>query len=235
MDQPAQQPQLDATKQVQPGPQAAEEQQRQRMPQHEHAEGHREQEQQQQQQHLGEPRQQQQAEQQLEQHAAIEEQHAAIQEQHAAAEEQHAAAEEQHAAAEEQHAATEEQLAAVEEQHAATEEQLQASVQLQPLLEQEQQLPRDVYGFSLAGLTEQQLAARAACAAYEARRRAKWQVYADKQQLPEGAMLKRFCRKVRCRLCCCNACNASRSWQKVKLVDHLQDAQGAGQKHQARV
>ncbi|WIA37952.1 hypothetical protein OEZ86_001329 [Tetradesmus obliquus] len=52
-----------------------------------------------------------------------------------------------------------------------------------------------MYGFSLAGLTEQQLAARAACDAYEVRRRAKWQAYVDKQQLPEGAVLKRYCRK----------------------------------------
>jgi hypothetical protein len=91
------------------------------------------------------------------------------------------------------------------EQDALIEEQLQEQQQLpappqpQPLCEPEQQLPLDVYGFSLAGLTEQQLAARAACDAYEARRRAKWQPYADKQQLPEGAVLKRYCRKVRCR------------------------------------
>jgi hypothetical protein len=150
------------------------------------------QDQQQQRPHIGEAQQQQQAEQQLEQHAAAEAQHAAAEAQHAAAEAQHAAAEAQHAAA--------------EAQHAATEEQLQASVQPQPLLEQEQQLPRDVYGFSLAGLTEQQLAARAKCDAYEARRRAKWQAYADKQQLPEGAVLKRYCRKVRCRLYSCLQC-----------------------------
>jgi hypothetical protein len=150
MDQPAQQPQLDATQQVQQVLQVAVEQhQQQHMQQYEHAEMQQEQ-QQQQQQHIGAGQQQQQAEQQ-------------------------------------------------QEQHAATEEQQQASVQPQPVLEQEQQLPRDVYGFSLAGLTEQQLAARAACDAYDARRRAKWQVYADKQQLPEGALLKRYCRKVRCR------------------------------------
>ncbi|KAF6248400.1 rab-GTPase-TBC domain-containing protein [Scenedesmus sp. NREL 46B-D3] len=71
----------------------------------------------------------------------------------------------------------------------------QAPGQLQCIPEQQQEPARDVYGFSLAGLTEQQLAARAACAAYEARRSAKWQPYADKGQLPGGAVLKRFCRK----------------------------------------
>lgn len=54
----------------------------------------------------------------------------------------------------------------------------------------------DVYEFPLQGLTAQQEADRAACAAYEARRRAKWQVYADRQELPTGATLKRYCRKV---------------------------------------
>jgi hypothetical protein len=55
---------------------------------------------------------------------------------------------------------------------------------------------QDVYGFPLEGLTAQQRADRASCAAYEARRQAKWQVYADRQELPTGAKLKRYCRKV---------------------------------------
>lgn len=54
----------------------------------------------------------------------------------------------------------------------------------------------DVYGFPLEGLTPQQRADRAACAAYEARRRGKWQVFVERQELPMGAMLKRYCRKV---------------------------------------
>lgn len=53
----------------------------------------------------------------------------------------------------------------------------------------------DVYGFPLEGLTPQQRADRAACAAYEARRRAKWQVFVERQELPTGAVLKRYCRK----------------------------------------
>jgi hypothetical protein len=53
-----------------------------------------------------------------------------------------------------------------------------------------------VYGFPLEGLTPQQRADRAACAAYEARRRAKWQVFVERQELPTGAVLKRYCRKV---------------------------------------
>lgn len=55
---------------------------------------------------------------------------------------------------------------------------------------------RDVYDFPLAALTQQQQSARAACAAYEARRRSKWQEYVEKQQLPTGSILKRYCRKV---------------------------------------
>jgi len=55
---------------------------------------------------------------------------------------------------------------------------------------------QDVYGFPLEGLTAQQRADRAACAAYEARRKAKWQVFVDRRELPTGATLKRYCRKV---------------------------------------
>lgn len=55
---------------------------------------------------------------------------------------------------------------------------------------------QDVYGFPLEGLTAQQRADRAACAAYEARRKAKWQVFVDRRELPTGAALKRYCRKV---------------------------------------
>lgn len=55
----------------------------------------------------------------------------------------------------------------------------------------------DAYDFPLDGLTPQQHADRASCAAYEARRRAKWQVFADRQELPTGVVLKRYCRKVR--------------------------------------
>jgi hypothetical protein len=97
----------------------------------------------------------------------------------------------------EQHAQIEQQ----QRQQQAPAQQLGHEEQQQ---QQQQQQLLDVYGFSLAGLTEQQLAARAACDAYEARRRAKWQAYADKQQLPEGAVLKRYCRKVRGSACCVN-------------------------------
>jgi hypothetical protein len=55
---------------------------------------------------------------------------------------------------------------------------------------------QDVYGFPLEGLSAQQHADRAACAAYEARRRAKWQAFVDRQELPTGSTLKRYCRKV---------------------------------------
>lgn len=59
-----------------------------------------------------------------------------------------------------------------------------------------QQEELDVYGFPLTGATQQQRSARAACAAYEARRRVKWQIYVQNQQLPTGPTLKRYCRKV---------------------------------------
>jgi hypothetical protein len=55
---------------------------------------------------------------------------------------------------------------------------------------------QDIYGFPLEGLTPQQRADRASSAAYEARRQAKWQEFADRQELPTGAKLKRYCRKV---------------------------------------
>jgi hypothetical protein len=55
---------------------------------------------------------------------------------------------------------------------------------------------RDVYGFPLEGLLAHQRADRATCAAYEARRKSKWQVFVDRQELPTGAGLKRYCRKV---------------------------------------
>lgn len=55
---------------------------------------------------------------------------------------------------------------------------------------------RDVYGFPLEALSAQQRADQAACAAYEARRKGKWQVFVDRQELPTGAVLKRYCRKV---------------------------------------
>lgn len=62
----------------------------------------------------------------------------------------------------------------------------------------------DVYGFLLEGLTPQQRADRAACAAYEAGRRGKWQVFVERQELPTGAVLKRYCRKVGQGHCCIN-------------------------------
>lgn len=55
---------------------------------------------------------------------------------------------------------------------------------------------QDVYGFPLEGLSAQQRADRATCAAYEAHRKSKWQVFVDRQELPTGAVLKRYCRKV---------------------------------------
>lgn len=55
---------------------------------------------------------------------------------------------------------------------------------------------QDVYGFPLEGLSAQQRADRAACAAYEGRRRAKWQAFVTRQELPTGSTLKRYCRKV---------------------------------------
>lgn len=54
----------------------------------------------------------------------------------------------------------------------------------------------DVYGFPLVSLTQQQLSARNSCAAYEARRRSKWQKYVQNKELPTAAVLKRYCRKV---------------------------------------
>eukprot|EP00878_Enallax_costatus_P013196 GHUV01013793.1.p1 GENE.GHUV01013793.1~~GHUV01013793.1.p1 ORF type:complete len:255 (+),score=79.89 GHUV01013793.1:508-1272(+) len=58
-----------------------------------------------------------------------------------------------------------------------------------------QQPEQDVYGFQLLGLTTQQQSARARCAAYETRRRQKWQTFVQKQELPTGATRKRYCRK----------------------------------------
>ncbi|KAF8069684.1 grtp1a [Scenedesmus sp. PABB004] len=53
----------------------------------------------------------------------------------------------------------------------------------------------DAYGFPLPALTPAQAAARADCAAHEARRRARWQPWVERGELPDGAVLKRFCRK----------------------------------------
>jgi hypothetical protein len=58
------------------------------------------------------------------------------------------------------------------------------------------QLTQDAYGFLLEALTQQQLQARAACAAQEAGRLPKWQQYVSSNSLPSGAALKRYCRKV---------------------------------------
>jgi len=69
---------------------------------------------------------------------------------------------------------------------------------------QMQQPGEDFYGFSTETLSQQQAQARAACSAYEACRLAKWQVFASSKQLPTGATLKRYCRKVGCCLCSCS-------------------------------
>jgi hypothetical protein len=61
---------------------------------------------------------------------------------------------------------------------------------------QQQELLTDVYSFELGALTAQQAADRAACAAYEAQRARKWAPWAERQELPTGATLKRYCRKV---------------------------------------
>lgn len=76
---------------------------------------------------------------------------------------------------------------------------------------------QDAYGFPLEGLSAEQRAERAACAAYEARRRAKWQVYVDAQELPSGAKLKRYCRKVRWG---CTAGAVVWFWVKASAVVH---------------
>lgn len=53
----------------------------------------------------------------------------------------------------------------------------------------------DLYGFELV-LNQQEKADRYACAQYAARREAKWERFVKSQSLPEGAMLKRYVRKV---------------------------------------
>lgn len=72
----------------------------------------------------------------------------------------------------------------------------QSTVTAEGGMNETQQAEQDVYGFPLLNLSEQQQSARATCAAYEARRRRKWQAYVQKQELPTGGTLKRYCRKV---------------------------------------
>lgn len=80
-------------------------------------------------------------------------------------------------------------------QHQSQQQQHMNGHQQQPQQQpQPQQL--DTYGFSLEGLTPQQRADRAACASYAARRSKKWQPFVERQELPTGAVLKRYCRKV---------------------------------------